>query len=56
MIVIAAAIVGAILGDRRARSAGGGPKDRAQYAAAHALLFLLPALLVSILVDRAMRG
>lgn len=56
MIVIAAAVLGAVLGDRRARVAGGGIKDRLQYAAVHMLILGIPALFVSILFDRAMRG
>ncbi|MBV0890475.1 hypothetical protein KTN05_01245 [Paracoccus sp. Z118] len=55
MIVIAAIILGALLGDRRARKAGGNRSDRLQYAAAHALAFALVGLFATIAVDRWMR-
>lgn len=56
MIVISAAILGAILGDRRACAAGGNRKDRLQFAAIHALIFGLLGLFASILIDRWLRG
>lgn len=56
MIVLIAILLGAVLGDVRARRARGNAKDRVQYALAHALAFAIPALFVTILLDRAMRG
>ena len=56
MIVLTAILLGALLGDLRARRAQGNRKDRIQYALAHALAFAIPALFVTILIDRAMRG
>ena len=56
MIVIAAILLGAFIGDRRAVRARGNRKDRLQYAAAHAIAFALPALLATVLLDRALRG
>ena len=56
MIVIVAIVLGALLGDLRARRAQGNRKDRLQYAAVHALVFAIVALFVTILIDRALRG
>lgn len=56
MIVLIAILLGAFLGDVRARRARGNRKDRLQYALAHALAFAIPALFVTIILDRAMRG
>lgn len=56
MIVLAAILIGAILGDLRARRAHGNRKDRLQYAAAHAIAFAVLALFATVLIDRAMRG
>lgn len=56
MIVIVAMILGALLGDLRARRAQGNGKDRLQYAAAHALAFGLLGLFATILIDRSLRG
>lgn len=56
MIIVAAIILGAFLGDRRARSIGGNGKDRLQYAAAHALGFAVLGLFLTIIIDRLMRG
>lgn len=56
MIIAAALVLGALLGDYRARKAGGRRADRIQYAAAHALAFALLGLVLSIALDRAMRG
>lgn len=52
MIVIAAAIVGALLGWRRAGQLGGGRRDRLQYAAAFAVAFALLGLLATVILDR----
>ena len=56
MIVLIAILLGAVLGDLRARRAQGNVKDRIQYALAHALAFAIPAMFVTILLDRALRG
>lgn len=56
MIVIVAFILGAILGDLRARKAGGNRKDRLQYAAAHALAFAILGLFATVLADRWLRA
>ena len=56
MIVLIAIVLGAWLGDVRARRARGNRKDRLQYAAAHALAFAILALFATILLDRALRG
>lgn len=56
MIVIIAIVLGALLGDLRARRAQGNVKDRLQYAAAHALAFAILGLFATIFIDRAMRG
>ncbi len=51
MIVLAAAVIGALLGVRRARARGGGRADMAQYAVAHAIAFGLLGLFAAIAVD-----
>lgn len=56
MIVLIAIVLGAWLGDVRARRARGNRKDRLQYAAAHALAFAILGLFATILLDRALRG
>lgn len=56
MIVIIAIILGAFLGDLRARRAQGNLKDRLQYAAAHALAFAIVGLLATVIIDRLLRG
>lgn len=56
MIIIAAIILGAFLGDRRARKVGGNRTDRLQYAAAHALAFAVMGLFLTIILDRMLRG
>lgn len=56
MIVIAAILLGALLGDARARRAGGTTRDRLQYAAAHAIALALPALILTVMLDRTLRG
>lgn len=52
MIVIAAALVGAILGALNARRRGGRAADIAQYAAAHAIFLALLGLVATIIVER----
>ena len=56
MIIVAAIILGAFLGDRRALSIGGNGKDRLQYAAVHGIALAIAGLFVTILIDRALRG
>lgn len=53
MIVIAGLILGVLTGDFRARRAGGNGKDRAQWAAVHALIFGVAGLLITIFVHRS---
>lgn len=56
MIVIVAILLGALLGDLRARRVQGNAKDRLQYAAAHALAFAIIGLFLTIIIDRSLRG
>lgn len=56
MIVLAAILLGAVIGDRRAVRAQGNAKDRLQYAAVHAIALAIPALFVTIVLDRLLRG
>ena len=53
MIVIAAALIGAILGGMTARKRGGKPADIAQYAAVYAIGFAIVGMLVTIFIHRA---
>ncbi|MCE5972832.1 hypothetical protein LZA78_05020 [Sinirhodobacter sp. WL0062] len=53
MIVIAAVLVGAIWGYRKAARAGGNGFDKAQYAAVHAIALGALGVIVTILIDRA---
>lgn len=52
MIVIAAIVLGACLGWRRATKLGGDSRDRAQYAAGFALAFAVIGLLLTTIIDR----
>ena len=52
MIVIAAAVIGAILGWRRATQLKGNRRDRAQYAVAYALGFAILGLFATIFIER----
>ncbi|MCS5601896.1 MAG: hypothetical protein ACU0DB_11215 [Paracoccus sp. (in: a-proteobacteria)] len=52
MIVIAAMLLGAFLGWRRASQLGGKGRDKAQYAAAFALAFAALGLFLTIFIDR----
>lgn len=54
MIVIVAAIIGAILGWRRAIGLGGTGRDRAQYAAGFAIAFAVVGLFATVIIDRMM--
>lgn len=52
MIVIAALVIGAFLGWRRAAKLGGNRLDRLQYAAAFAVILALVALFVTVFIER----
>lgn len=52
MVILVAILVGAIFGGLRAKKRKGKTADIAQYAFAHALLFGLIALFVSLILDR----
>ena len=52
MILIAAVVIGAFLGWRRAGQVGGNTRDRAQYAIAFALAFAVIGLFATIIIDR----
>lgn len=52
MIIIAALVIGALIGWRRAARLKGNRKDRLQYAAAHALAFSVLGILVTVILDR----
>ncbi|MFV0335554.1 MAG: apolipoprotein acyltransferase [Tropicimonas sp.] len=52
MIVILAAIAGAIWGGIQARRRGGKPADIAQYAAGYAIALALAGLFVTIVTER----
>ena len=52
MILIAALVIGALLGWTRASKLGGNRKDKLQYAVAHALAFSAIGLILTILIDR----
>ena len=54
MIVIAAVIIGALLGWRRAGQLGGGRWDRVQYAAGFAVAFAVLGLFATVILDRMM--
>ncbi|MBC9245669.1 apolipoprotein acyltransferase [Paracoccus sp. 11-3] len=52
MILIAAVVIGAFLGWRRAGQVGGNTRDKAQYAIAFALAFAIVGLLATVIIDR----
>lgn len=52
MIVIAAAVIGAILGWRRAGQLGGDRRDRAQYAGAYAIGLAMVGLFATVIIER----
>jgi hypothetical protein len=54
MIVIAAAIIGATLGWRRAGQLGGTRRDRAQYAVGFAMALAVLGLFATVILDRMM--
>lgn len=52
MIVIAALVIGTLIGWRRASRLKGNRMDRLQYAAAHALGFAALGVLATVIIDR----
>lgn len=52
MIIIAALLLGIWLGWRKAGRLGGNRRDRLQYAASFALALVVPALLLTVILDR----
>ncbi|WP_299149953.1 apolipoprotein acyltransferase [uncultured Tateyamaria sp.] len=52
MIVLAAAILGAIIGGMTARKRGGNRLDIAQYATGYALAFVVVGLIITVSIDR----
>ena len=52
MIVIAAILLGATLGWRRAARLSADRRDRAQYAAAYAMAFAIAGLFLTVFIDR----
>ncbi len=56
MFVIVGLLLGAIGGGLRAKARGGKAADIAQYAAAHAIIFGLLGLFITLYLDRMMRG
>lgn len=52
MIVILAALSGAIIGGMTARKRGGNRLDIAQYAAGYALAFTVVGLIATVVIDR----
>lgn len=54
MIVIIAAISGALIGGLTARKRRGNKLDIAQYAAGYALAFVIVGMIVTVLIDRVL--
>ncbi|UWQ93172.1 hypothetical protein QEZ52_10410 [Aliisedimentitalea scapharcae] len=52
MIIIAAIVVGAILGARAAKKRGGAIADILQYAAVYAIALGIVATILTVLIDR----
>lgn len=52
MLLLVAFVLGAILGWRRAVSRGGDRLDQLQYGAVHAIIFVLAALVLTVLLGR----
>ncbi len=52
MIVIGAAIIGAIVGGMTAKKRHGNRKDIAQYAAGYAMAFLILGMFATVIIDR----
>ncbi|APX11275.1 apolipoprotein acyltransferase [Tateyamaria omphalii] len=56
MIVIVAALSGALIGGYTASKRKGNRLDILQYAAGYALAFVIVGMVATVLIDRAMRG
>ena len=56
MIVIVAALAGALIGAYTARKRGGNRLDILQYAAGYALAFVIVGMVATVLLDRSLRG
>ncbi len=54
MIVIAAAIIGIVVGVITARKRGGNKLDMAQYGAGFALAFIIVGMIATVVIDRAL--
>ncbi|AXI46892.1 apolipoprotein acyltransferase [Sulfitobacter sp. SK012] len=52
MIVIAAALLGAIIGGTTAKRRRGNRKDIAQYAAGYGLAFVIVGMFATVIIDR----
>lgn len=52
MIVIIAALAGAIVGGTTARRRNGNRKDIAQYAAGYAMAFMIVGMILTVVIDR----
>lgn len=52
MLILAATLLGAILGWHRAARAGGNRLDQLQYAAAHGIAFCLLAVILVVVLGR----
>lgn len=52
MVVIAAILIGAALGWRRATQLGGDRRDRLQYAAGFGFAFSIMGILATVILDR----
>ncbi|MCA8884086.1 MAG: apolipoprotein acyltransferase [Rhodobacteraceae bacterium] len=52
MIIIAAALIGAVTGGLTAKRRGGAPADIAQYAVAYGIAFAVIGLFATVIVDR----
>lgn len=52
MYILAGILIGAFIGDRRARKRGGNGLDRLQYGAVHALALALVGLFLTIIINR----
>ena len=55
MIIIAAILIGAVVGDWRARKVGGNTRDRLHYAAVHAVGFAVVGILATAVLDRMLQ-
>lgn len=52
MIILAALLLGAVLGWRRAGQLGGDTRDRLQYAAGFAMALGVAGVLITVIIDR----